>query len=242
MFARALILILVCAASLRAQNPRDPFAEIHRRLLEAASQSFPPVSGEEGGPQAAVVQGFRAGSDNEVVTTPLLRAVSLRKGEELGSLPFTGLRRLAALHPRMAPIFQEEGVPHEFLLVGLIESGYRNDAVSAADAVGMWQFIPSTARRFGLLDESRDYRADFERSTRAAARYLRFLLNKFDDWRLALAAYNAGEQRVERAIGLGRTRDFSRLSDLRLLPEETLNYVPAVLRAIAEARNLGVIQ
>ena len=146
------------------------------------------------------------------------------------------------MHSFMASIFREEGVPHEFLLVGLIESGYRNNAVSPAAAVGMWQFIPSTARRFGLLDESGDYRTDLDRSTRAAARYLRFLLDRFSDWRLALAAYNAGEQRVERAIELGRTRDFTKLSDMRLLPEETRNYVPSVLRAIAQARNLGVLQ
>jgi membrane-bound lytic murein transglycosylase D len=138
-------------------------------------------------------------------------------------------------------IFYEEGVPRELLLVGLVESGYQSDAVSPAQAVGMWQFIPETARRFGLINDHGDFRTDVLRSTRAAAQYLRVLLDQFQDWRLALAAYNAGEDRVEEAIRRARSRDFSTISRLRLLPDETLNYVPAVLSAIAEARNHGLL-
>lgn len=224
------ILILLGSHPLYAQAADDLFRDIHANLLRAADRELQQL--ETHSSVAAVDEG-RNGPLKEAAESAQVKI------ERIGH---PGFSRLQQLHPLMAPIFAAEGVPHEFLLVGLIESGYKNDAVSPAQAVGMWQFIPSTARRFGLLDESGDYRTDFERSTRAAARYLRFLLNKFADWRLALAAYNTGEDRVERAIELGRTRDFSKLSGMRLLPEETRNYVPAVLRAIAQARNLGVLQ
>jgi membrane-bound lytic murein transglycosylase D len=148
---------------------------------------------------------------------------------------------LQALLPIIQPIFQEEGVPLDLILVGVVESGYQPDAVSRAQATGIWQFMPETAQRFGLIDEQGDFRTDVLRSTRAAARYLRLLLDQFHDWRLALAAYNAGEDKVEAAIQKARSRDFSTLGRLQLLPEETVQYVPAVLSAIAEARNRGLV-
>ena len=149
--------------------------------------------------------------------------------------------RLRQLLPVMRAIFDLEGVPRELMLVGLVESGYRPDAVSRANAVGIWQFIPATARRFGLMTDTEDQRADVIRSTRAAAQYLRMLLDQFGNWELALAAYNAGEDRVEDAIRAARSRDFQRIAELKLVPAETRNYVPAVLHAIAEARNLGIL-
>ena len=246
------ILIVLGGRPLYAQAADDLFRDIHSNLLRATDRELQQV--ETGSSVAAVYEG-RTGLLKESAeggvpkgsVGPSLkddrRPATIESPQvQIGGIGDPGFSRLQQFHPLMAPIFAAEGVPHEFLLVGLIESAYRNDAVSPAQAVGMWQFIPSTARRFGLMNEFGDYRTDFERSTRAAARYLRFLLDKFSDWRLALAAYNAGEDRVERAIKVGRTRDFSRLSDMRLLPEETRNYVPSVLRAIAEARNLGVLQ
>ena len=230
MIALRLLIISVAflwnGLQLHAQPVDDLFGEIHVSLLRAADRELQQV---EIPASAAAVNDRRS----PVIESPRL---------QIEAISHPGFSRLQQLHPLMAPIFAAEGVPHEFLLVGLIESGYRNDAVSPAQAVGMWQFIPSTARRFGLLNDFGDHRTDFERSTRAAARYLRFLLDKFSDWRLVLAAYNAGEDRVQRAIEIGRTRDFSKLSDMRLLPEETRKYVPSVLRAIVEARNLGVMQ
>jgi membrane-bound lytic murein transglycosylase D len=93
--------------------------------------------------------------------------------------------------------------------------------------------MPDTARRYGLVvTPSRDDRLDVERSTRVAARYLRDLYQQFGSWPLALAAYNAGEQRVQRAVQRAGITDFIQLSSLRLLPQETRNYVPAVLSAM----------
>lgn len=128
-------------------------------------------------------------------------------------------------------IFQQEGVPRELLWVGLVESGYVPDARSPKNAVGMWQFIPETAETFGLRVRGNDERTDPVKSTRAAARYLSFLYARFGDWPLALAAYNAGEQRVHNAIAKARTADFWQLAASGLLPRETRAYVPAVLAA-----------
>jgi membrane-bound lytic murein transglycosylase D len=95
--------------------------------------------------------------------------------------------------------------------------------------------MPATARRYGLtVEAANDHRTDPEHATRAAARYLRDLHKRFGDWKLALAAYNAGEGRVQRAIERAGVRDFDELARRGLLPAETRNYVPAVLAAWAQ--------
>jgi membrane-bound lytic murein transglycosylase D len=95
----------------------------------------------------------------------------------------------------------------------------------------MFQLMPATARRFGLrVDAAVDERADARRSGAAAARYLNFLHGLFGDWKLALAAYNAGENRVIAAIQKAGSRNFQEISRRRLLPEETRLYVPKVIR------------
>lgn len=143
-----------------------------------------------------------------------------------------GRGRLASYRPMMAQVFREEGVPEWLLSVGFVESTYSSAAHSPAQAHGIWQFIPGTGDRYGLKRTAwSDERASPEKSTRAAARYLRDLHALFGDWLLALAAYNWGEGRVARVIHRTGIRDFWTMADRGLMPQETANYVPSVLAA-----------
>jgi membrane-bound lytic murein transglycosylase D len=120
-----------------------------------------------------------------------------------------------------------------------VESVWKPAALSHAAAKGIWQFIPSTGRRFGLdQNEWLDRRSSPEDSTRAAARYLKWLHNYFaGDWLLAMAAYNSGEGNVSRAIARSGYADFWEIHRLGFLPNETRNYVPAILAVIIVAHN-----
>jgi len=116
------------------------------------------------------------------------------------------------------------------LSVAYVESGLNPMALSPKGARGVWQFMPATARRYGLsVDGAVDHRTHTALATRAAARYLRDLHGQFGDWKLALAAYNAGEGRVWSVIRRTGIRDFDEMSRRRLLPAETRAYVPSVL-------------
>ncbi len=152
---------------------------------------------------------------------------------------FLGSRTRLGVHgPTMLRILREEGMPDWLLAVGLVESGYSPQARSPKGALGIWQFMPATGARFGLAQSARgDERQDPEKSTRAAARYLRQLYALFGDWSLALAAYNAGEGRVARVIRTSGVRDFETMAVRGLLPSETIEYVP---RVYAAARLIGL--
>jgi membrane-bound lytic murein transglycosylase D len=139
------------------------------------------------------------------------------------------LRRSGRYLPMIEEILAEEGVPAELAWLPVIESGMRATAVSRARAVGLWQFIRSTGRLYHLrIDEFVDQRRDPRAATRAAARHLRDLHDHFQDWPLALAAYNSGTRRVERAISKAGTRDYWQLK----LPRETREYVPQFFAAV----------
>jgi soluble lytic murein transglycosylase-like protein len=139
--------------------------------------------------------------------------------------------RVTELRPVLTPILQKEGIPDEIAALVLVESAGQPTARSPKGARGIWQFMPDTARRYGLaVTADLDERIEVVKSTVAAARYLHDLHQRFGDWRLAFAAYNAGEQAVERAVARTGHADFLRID--RALPEETRNYVPAVMRAM----------
>lgn len=141
--------------------------------------------------------------------------------------------RLESVRPALEEILESEGVPKSLVAVVLVESAAQPFALSPKEARGLWQFIPATARRYGLqVAPGKDERVHLYHATRAAARYLRDLYAQFGDWQLALAAYNVGEQAVANAVARSRVRTFTDLSARRLLPAETRNYVPAVLAAM----------
>ncbi len=135
-------------------------------------------------------------------------------------------------------VFVQNGLPKELYFVGLIESGYYLGARSHAAAVGPWQFIPGTGKRYGLaINKEIDERQDLFKASKAAAMYFKDLHNIFSSWELALAAYNAGEYGIIRRILKHGTRDFYVLSKRKQLPAETINYVPKVLAAMHIVNN-----
>lgn len=128
---------------------------------------------------------------------------------------------------------RDEGVPEDLIWLAFIESGVNPLAYSRAHAAGIWQFIPSTGRVYGLkYDFWVDERRDPERATRAAARHLKDLLEAYGSWELAFSAYNAGPRRVERAVRAAGHRDYWRMvHQQRVLPRETRHYVPKMIAA-----------
>jgi len=151
-----------------------------------------------------------------------------------------GLRRGSRYLPMIQDVFREEGLPSDLAYVPLIESAFNPTAQSRVKAKGMWQFMSGTARENGLKQNWYiDERSDPEKATRAAAAYLKTLGGMFDgDWHLALASYNGGPGRVQKAMTQSRKNDFWDLSATsRYLPNETREYVPMILAAIVIARN-----
>ncbi|RMH79582.1 MAG: lytic transglycosylase [Acidobacteria bacterium] len=143
------------------------------------------------------------------------------------------LKRANYYMPIIKPIVQRHGMPEELTLLPVIESAFNNYAVSRSGAAGLWQFIPSTARRYGLrVDQYVDERFDVVKSTDAAMRYLKDLYQMFGNWELALASYNCGENCVTRRTG-GVDFWVTKAS----LPEETRNYVPAFFAVLLLARD-----
>lgn len=150
-----------------------------------------------------------------------------------------GLARSVRYRAMAERIFKEEGVPTDLIWLAQVESGWNPYSLSVAAAKGIWQFIPSTGTRFGLQQNYWvDERANPEKSTRAAAKYLKFLATRYhNDWSLALAAYNTGEGNVDSAIARAGTRDFWRLHRGGYLAQETRNYVPAILAVVTIAKS-----
>jgi membrane-bound lytic murein transglycosylase D len=137
----------------------------------------------------------------------------------------------AALLPTLRAAFAAEGVPVELVWLAEVESTFNPNARSPSGAKGLYQLMPDTAKALGLSTWLPDERANPEKSAQAAARRLRSLYEKFGDWPLALAAYNAGEGRVSRALIAQKATTFSEIA--RTLPVETRLYVPKVCATVA---------
>ncbi len=139
------------------------------------------------------------------------------------------LYRMELNRPTVEAVLDEMGLPHELICIAFIESGFAMKAVSHARAVGPWQFITPTGKRYGLrVNWWYDERCDIVASTYAAANYLKDLYDVWGDWYLAFAAYNCGEYRVARQVARQKTTDFWKLD----LPLQTERYVPKFLAAL----------
>ena len=150
------------------------------------------------------------------------------------------LARSGQYQEMISRILKEEGVPQDLIYVAQAESGFRPLALSHKGARGMWQFMASRARGYGLertwwVDE----RQDPEKATRAAARHLRDLYKQFGDWYLAIAAYNSGPGTVQSAVKRTGYADFWELYRRNVLPRETRNYVPIIVAVTIMAKNPG---
>jgi membrane-bound lytic murein transglycosylase D len=212
-----------------AASVGDDFSVYHHALDNAADLALANVVGRT----ALSSQIAEAATD---ITAPPDAKVLHRFAEQYWNGNDEAVRRAVArvtqLKPGIASILHEHGVPDEAVALVLVESAGLPTALSPKGARGIWQFMPDTARRFGLtVNSGTDERVDMQKSTRAAARYLRDLHARFGDWSLAFAAYNAGEMVVQNAVLRTGSKDFALLSRKRLIPAETRAYVPAVMAA-----------
>ncbi len=223
------------AENARQNNQDDPalddaVAAEDMQLLSGADQAPPEKEGE-----TSVI-------DEVTFDLPVVENAQVRYFVEY----FTGparqgfkrwLERSGRYLPMMREVFAEEGLPLDLCYLAMIESGFNTRAVSSARAVGPWQFMKSTGLVFGLDDDWwRDERRDPVKATRAAARYLNDLHRHFGDWCLAIAAYNAGEGKVARAIRETGSRDFWKLSHSDCLRKETRLYLPKLFAALLIAK------
>lgn len=142
------------------------------------------------------------------------------------------LSRSARYMKLMKKILRENGLPEDLIYIALIESGFSPKAMSRAAAVGYWQFIKPTGKRYGLeINALIDERRDYVLSTQAAAEYFKGLYSMFGSWYLAMASYNVGENRVKKEVMRHYTRDFWELARKKRFPKETINYIPKFIAA-----------
>jgi membrane-bound lytic murein transglycosylase D len=238
-------LVVVSAASASAQT------------ITSSEQSLPPeisatVRGAAAGipvpdPGAVVPRPLDAGDETELESRSI---VIPRNRQVLGYIDqFStsrkkfiedALTRGSKYLPMIVAIFKSEGLPDDLVYLPVIESAFRTSALSHAGASGIWQMMRVTATVNGLSrDWYVDERLDPEKSTRAAAKLLKTLYGMFGDWNLALAAYNGGASRVQKAMKRSRRESFWDIAagGPRYLPRETREYVPLFLASLEVARN-----
>lgn len=159
-------------------------------------------------------------------------------GRKLAERPWPEAAKLY-VH-RLKPIFTEQRVPPELIWVAEVESSFDPRARSPAGAAGLYQLMPATAKQYGLSTRLPDERLRAEDNARAAARHLQHLHAQFKDWRLALAAYNAGERTVQKLLDRHKARSFDAIGIY--LPAETQMYVPKVEATLARREGVKLDQ
>ncbi|TAL16826.1 LysM peptidoglycan-binding domain-containing protein [bacterium] len=193
-------------------------------------EDLPFVEPEEGAPPGLVVDDIEAVPPGAAWLVPDREPIKSVLREFTGPYHKTMqkiLNRSGKHLPSISRILREEGLPGELAIVAMVESSFVLNAKSPSGAGGLWQFIPSTGKLYGLkVDWWVDQRMDPELSTRAAARHLKDLYAKFGDWELAIAAYNAGSGTISRALDRCRKKDFWGIAASGRLRRETVRYVP----------------
>jgi soluble lytic murein transglycosylase-like protein len=211
------------------------------RAVEPAAPLANQLSGESSDPTPKAMQ------EESQVDAPVLvpnRPEIKRLVKELtgrGRHAFADALRMGKRQlPMIKKILKNAGLPTELAYLPMVESRFRHDAQSSEGAVGMWQFMKNTARASGLrVDQWVDERLDPEMSTRAAARHLKTLHQRFGDWDLVLAAYNAGIRAVMRALKRSNSEGFWDPAFRRRLPAETRRYVPKFYAVLHVVQNLA---
>ncbi|MGH9458878.1 MAG: transglycosylase SLT domain-containing protein [Thermoanaerobaculia bacterium] len=225
------LIVVACAATAfactSAPPPRpapvaasDPVQE-YREALEETQAS---IAAREETPRVADA---RALASIEIPSHPSIDGALRYFSTKLHGSIQTSLERSSRYKTMIDEVLDEHRLPRALAWLPVIESAFLPGLTSSAGARGIWQFMPATAREYGLrVDWWIDERADPELSTRAAARYLQDLHRIFDDWSLALAAYNCGPGRVERTLDREGADTFWELLERSALPKETRGYVP----------------
>lgn len=167
------------------------------------------------------------------VNDSVLRIIAVFQGPALHDKIAAGLSRSGRYVPMIQRVFAEEGLPQDLAWIAFIESSFLPHARSPRSAQGIWQFMPRTGRQYGLKSNGIvDERSDPEKATHAAARYLSYLHELFGDWYLVMAAYNAGEGKILKAMERTGARDFWQLAATSSIRRQTQTYVPAFLASV----------
>lgn len=204
---------------------------VNRELVIATPAASQPDMGAANRPEDKKSGNARTAAGRPTNTEPVLNDLNPMAVAFVKDYLDDNTERLNKLKSWASPYFvmidqilSKYQLPHELKYLAVIESNLKTTALSNKGAVGPWQFMPETARIYGLkVNGSRDERQDLYKSTHAAARYLRDLHKQLGDWLLVIAAYNGGDARVESAIRKAKSRDFWKLQ--YYLPAESRNHV-----------------
>ena len=197
-------------------------------ITEDKQNTAPPSDNQDNNANAPLGISYKS---NETAIKAIEKNVNLFK-DRLKKRFSVWLERSAKYIEIMQDVLKEKGMPEELVFLPIVESGFNLNAYSPARAVGPWQFIASTAKRYGLvIDWWRDERKDPVKSTQAAADYLKDLYQMFGSWKLALAAYNAGEGKIMKALKKTGAEDYWSLLNTKQIRNETKEYVPRYIAA-----------
>ncbi len=202
------------------------FNKTHGQSSTTSYTPFPVFSDEELEVRVKNLSSLAVTPQLDNVVKSYIKTYSVRKRDHTEKM----LGRLVMYFPIFEKYLLENNMPADIKYLSVVESALNPQATSRVGAAGLWQFMPATGEEYGLTQNSKlDERRDPHKSTKAAIQYLKRLYNKYQDWELALAAYNSGPGRVNRAIRRGQSKDFWKIK--KYLPKETRNYVPAFVAA-----------